>query len=609
MVILLYNFRHTTIGIGLRIKFIASIFILLWTILLARVYSLSIKSNKYYETLSQKNIIRKDYLPPIRGIITDRHGELLANNRLGFSIKISPHLNNKTNLNRLKENILSIATVFELEYKKLIKEYKTQDSIYNHSLITIVDFIDYDKVIKNYYKFSFNDTIQIVPSIKRFYPNNDNASHVIGYISKASKKDYTSNPTSKITQMIGKSGIEKYYNSYLEGRAGYKKYKVTAFNKEIEEIERKMPDDNHDLMLNIDIRLQRFIHNLFIDKPGAVIVMKTDGEILSAGSFPEYDINMFINGISVEKWDKIRFDFNHPFTNKLVNGLYPPGSIIKMGVALSFLNNNISKYESFNCTGDFYYSDRNFRCWKDKGHKNTNMTKAIKESCDDYFYKGSLRVGINNISDTLIRMGFSQKSGVDLPNEFYGVIPNKEWKKNRYNRSWLVGETLISAIGQGYTLTTPMQVAQYTALLATGLLPKPHFAKSMNGKEIQPELQDVLTINEKKNLPFIRRAMYKVCNEPHGTAINYLHTPGIKLAGKTGTAQVVSIPQSEKKRMKEFELKHFQRSHAWLSVYFPYKNPKYVITILAEHGGHGGHATGAETSKIVNYMKKLGYEF
>jgi penicillin-binding protein 2 len=579
-----------------------------WVALLTRVYYLSIKSNSYYETLSQKNTIRKDYIMPVRGVIYDRNGELLANNRLGFSISIKPHLSNRSNIKRLKEEIAYISDILEYDPETLLKRYKSQDSIYNHNVIEVVSFLPYDEMVSHHYKFSFHDNIIIAPSIKRYYPNGDIASHVIGYIAKANKKDFENNPTSKITKIVGKSGIEKYYNEYLQGVEGYKKSKVTAFNEDIGLIEQKLPDDNHDLTLTIDLRLQKFIHELYKEKSGAIIVMDLNGELLAAGSFPEYDLNIFINGVSSKEWRAIRDDLNHPFTNKIVNGLYPPGSIVKMGVGLSFLQNGITKYDAHYCTGSFEYGKRNFRCWKDKGHERVSLSKAIKESCDDYFYKGSLKVGIDNISETLTKMGLGKKTGVDLPNEFYGVVPNKDWKRNKYNKSWYVGETLISSIGQGYTLATPLQVTNYTALIASGTLATPHFIKSKRDETVPYENTDVFTESEKKNLPFIRKAMYRVCNEPHGTATNYLRIKrGIKVAGKTGTAQVVSIPQSEKVRMKEHELEYYHRSHAWLSIYFPYNNPKYAITIMNEHGGHGGAATGGDISKIVNYMRKLGY--
>jgi penicillin-binding protein 2 len=337
-------------------------------------------------------------------------------------------------------------------------------------------------------------------------------------------------------------------------------------------------------------------------KSGVAVIMNVNnGEILAAGSFPEFDNNLFVGGISQANWNNIINDFNHPFTNKLTHGLYPPGSVIKMGVALSFLEFE-KRYTRFNvyCNGVFPLGKRNFRCWKEKGHRETGMVKAIRESCDDFFYKGSLKVGINRISKTLNMFGIGLKTGIDQPNESYGINPNKKWKKAKYKLPWYIGETLNASIGQGFILVTPIQIARYTAALATSSLVTPHLLKD-NNLIINKELNI-----SKRNLKIIQKGMYQVCNTAGGTATNHIKSKLI-VAGKTGTAQIVSIPQSEKKRMKEYELEYFKRSHAWLTTYAPYKKPQYVITVVVEHGGHGGQAAGRIIGKLYNKLFKLGY--
>ena len=296
----------------------------------------------------------------------------------------------------------------------------------------------------------------------------------------------------------------------------------------------------------------------------------------------------------------MRNDLNHPFTNKLVNGLYPPGSVIKMGVALSFLENGIKENFSVFDTGEIELGKRKFRCWKEKGHGNTNFTKAIRESCDDFFYKGSLLIGINKISETLNKFGFGEKTGIDQINEFRGTNPNKKWKKSKYKMPWYKGETLISSIGQGFVLVTPMQIARYTSFLASGKLPTPHLSKENYKKPTTIEI-------DKKHLKIIRQAMYQVANHPKGTLTNYITDRNITIAAKTGTAQVIGIPQSEKKRMREDELEYYHRSHAWVTTYAPYKNPKYSVTIFVEHGGHGGKAAGNMINKIYKKLNELKY--
>jgi penicillin-binding protein 2 len=590
---------------SLRIKFIFAIFFIVWGVLLVKIYYLSIKSNRYYELLAQKNTLKVDYIPQVRGIISDRNGEPIAVNRLGFSINLTPHLK-KDELEKLVNHIVDYFPA--LDAKKLIRNYKSKNSVYNHENIKIVNFVPYNEMLEHYSILNIDKDIEIKAASRRFYPNKDIASHLIGYVAKANKKDLkNSTEVTRITHIIGKSGVEKYYNDFLEGKLGYRKYKVTAKNEEIEQIEKHISTKDNNIQLTVDMRLQKYIHNMFTDKSGVVVVMDaTNGDILSAGSFPEYDINMFVDGISHKNWQMLMNDFNHPFTNKIINGIYPPGSVVKMGVGISFLENGLSPYDQVFCSGSYYLGGRNFRCWKEKGHGTVNLTKAIRESCDDYFYKHSLKVGINKISETLTGMGFGNPTGVDLPNEFMGTVPNKLWKKRKYNQPWYMGETMISSIGQGYFLVTPLQVAVHTALLATGMQPVPHLIRKFGDEEYKPIIHDNLTPIQKEKLPLVRKGMYQVTNHPNGTATRHLYTR-IKISGKTGTAQVIGIPQEEKKRMKESELKYYQRSHAWLTTYAPAKNPKYVVTVLVEHGGHGGTAGGGIVSKIINKMHSLGY--
>ncbi len=249
---------------------------------------------------------------------------------------------------------------------------------------------------------------------------------------------------------------------------------------------------------------------------------------------------------------------------------------------------------------------RNFRCWKHEGHEETNLIKAIRESCDDYFYKGSLKLGIEKMSDELKDFGLGKKTGVDLPNEFIGTVPSRTWKRQRYNQPWYRGETLNTSIGQGDFLTTPMQIAQFTALMATGKLPVPKIAKLIGDEPIVYESHDVLTSEQKRKLPLVQRAMREVCSHQKGTATHFLRSK-VKIAGKTGTAQVVGISQETIKRLKEHDMEYFRRSHAWLTTYGPYKNPQYVVTVLVEHGGHGGAAAGGMVSGIYNKLLEYGY--
>jgi penicillin-binding protein 2 len=585
----------------MRLKLILFLIASIAVLLLVRVYYLSIVSNEYYEELSKKNYIKKFYIAPSRGAIVDRNGKYLAVNEVGFSINLKPHLRSPKKFEVVEDVARLVVKYFpQFQYEKLIKKYKREDSPYKHELVKLVDYIAYDDFFKYYAIFNSNEDVEIQSATIRKYLYNDVAAHILGYMGKTSQKDIERDPDSKHYDKSGRSGLEKYYDNILRGELGYQEVQVNSLYEKLKVLYEVKPV-RKDIQLTIDIELQKFIHEQFKGKAGAAIVMDVkNGELLAAGSFPEFDNNLFVNGISHEEWKKIQEDFNHPFTNKLVNGLYPPGSVMKMGVAIAFLENNISPRFRVYCNGEMQLGERKFRCWKEKGHLRTDFTKAIRESCDDFFYKGSLKVGINNIHKTLQRFGIGEKTGVDLPSEFIGINPNKTWKRKKHNLPWYMGETLVSSIGQGFINVTPMQIARYTGALAINQIQRPHLLKS-------DELIESIDTNiSKRDLRMMQIGMYHVANKPNGTAVHHIRSR-VKIAAKTGTAQVVGIPQSEKKRMKEHELEYFKRSQAWLTTYAPFEDPQYIVTILVEHGGHGGSAAGPMAGKIYDKLLELGY--
>ncbi|EJV0447199.1 penicillin-binding protein 2 [Campylobacter jejuni] len=599
----------------MRMRLVVGFILLFFIFLLSCVYYLSIKSNVYYEELAKQNAIKTEFLPPVRGQITDRNGTLLAINDLGFSISIKPYLSiKKSNKGILDKELSELTNLFpDLNASKLAEIYKRNDSYYNQDFIKVVDFIPYDEIIPHYSELNLNKTIKIDPVVKRKYPFGKLASHIIGYIGKANLQDVQENEIAKLSNYTGKSGIERYYNDILQGEKGTRVYKVNALNQEVEQLS-YTPAMSNDIELTIDIELQSYLTSLFEGNAGAAIIMNVnDGSILAAGSFPEYDLNPFVTGISFKDWDELSNSLDHPFTNKLINGYYPPGSVVKMGVGLSFLNSkNISPSTQYVCNGSIELGGRFFRCWNRSGHGPVDLKHAIKYSCDVYFYNGSLQVGIDQISETLSRIGFGAKTGVDLPSEFVGTLPSKEWKMQRYRQSWFQGDTLNTAIGQGNFLATPMQIARYTAQIAKGGEVIPHFLKSIENNNTTIENQmdenkkEIFTLFEKSQLPYIRDAMYAVANEQGGTSYRYLHNLDVKVAAKTGTAQVVGFSQTDKNRVDEKQFEYYTRSHAWLTSYAPYSKPKYVVTVLLEHGGRN-ITSGATVAKIYQKMIELGY--
>ena len=593
----------------MRYKFVIFVFLLFWGGMVARLYHVSIKSNFYYEGLAKDNIERKRYIKPVRGEISDIHGHLLAMNQIGFSISIQPHLKLKGK-KLLKVVDKLIETFPDLNKTIMLKVYKKHNSPYNHKFIKVVDFIHYPNMMGAYPKLSLLPEVKIEAETKRYYPYGKYAAHIIGYTGRSNKKENINDPVVNEVGKVGKSGLERYYNKVLEGELGYVISKVTATNKAIEVLKKVAPKDNKNIQLNVDIDLQKMIYERFKEshEVGVAIVMRTNGEILSAVSYPSYDPNLFVGGISIKDWRALQENLAHPFTNKFIHGTYPPGSTIKMGMALAFSKSLTGVLDtSEHCAGYITLgkSKHKFRCWAKWGHGTVRLRRAIRESCDVYFYNKSLKVGINAMAKHLRSFGLGVKTGVDLPKEYNGVIPDKAWKMKRYKQAWYMGETVISSIGQGYDLVTPLQVARYTALLATSNLVTPRIAKIIDNNITSPTVKPISF--DPYYLSEIRKGMYDVCNVKGGTAFKTMSELPVIVAGKTGTSQVISIPQSTKKRLKEAELEYFRRSHAWITTYAPYNNPQFVVTVLVEHGGHGGSTSGPIAADIYRWLYRNKY--
>ncbi len=591
----------------MRYKIVILLFLGVWALMIGRLYQVSIKSGFYYEKLAKENVERKEYIRPVRGEIVDTDGNFLAINKIGFSLSVAPHLSIKKG--ELQEVIAELQRTFPDINGSLMQDvYRKHSSAYNHKFIKVIEFVSYNDMMRVYPRLSINPYVKIEAETKRHYPYGQYAAHIVGYIGRSNKKENDKDPVTKAVGRAGKSGLERYYNTLLEGELGYVVTKVNARNKALEVLEQKEPVSNRNLVLNLDMKLQKYIHLLLKKKAAIVVVMRSSGEVLSAVSNPSYDPNLFVDGISVKNWKALQQNLGHPFTNKFIHAVYPPGSVIKMGISLA-----TSKYgkgildRDENCTGfiNVGKSKHKFRCWSKWGHGDVGLRRSIRESCDVYYYNKSLEIGIDNIAKTLKDIGLGVKTGIDLPREYNGIIPDKAWKKKRYGLPWYMGETVIAAIGQGYDNVTPMQVAKYTAFIATGKLVTPMLAKKINGNKVKIPTKRIHFNAE--HLKQIRLGMYDVCNVKSGTAYKTMSKLPIKVAGKTGTAQVVSIPQDVKKRVKEQDLAYFKRSHAWITTYAPFQKPEYVVTVLLEHGGHGGSSAGPVAADIYKWLYYHGY--
>ncbi|MGX2982525.1 penicillin-binding protein 2 [Helicobacter sp. 23-1045] len=592
-----------------KYKIILSFMGAILLIIAARLYYIAIIKHEHFVSIAQKNIIRVEMQIPARGQILDRNNKPLAVNELGYAIALNPYLGRKKNEAKLEGEILRIIAHFpHFEAQNLKEIYLSKYSPYNHHPITIIDFIPYSEMLKSYTQLSQSDNIRITNATKRHYPNDTMASHIIGYIGSANQQEIYDNEMAKYTGLVGKIGIERYYNDFLQGKLGYIRTKVDVLNRNVEILEEVGANRRFDMNLALDIDLQRHLDSQFEGKAGATIVMDaTNGEILAAGSYPEYNLNDFVNGMNEEQWSAIRDSPATPLLNKMINGMYPPGSVIKMGLGLSFLEYGDIDERTIIETPPFVeIGGVRFRDWSEK-HGSADLIKALRRSVDVYFYRLSYKIGIENMAKTLKTMGLGEKTGIDLIGESRGILPTPYWKLGTRGEPWRIGDTINASIGQGLFLATPIQIARYTALIATGTLPVPRFAQKLGENSALVESKDVLNDFQKSKLPALRLGMYQVCNADDGTARYTGFLSQITMGCKTGTAQVVGIPKDILQRIPERELEYYHRSHGWITAFMPYKNPKYVITVLVEHGGGGSSSAGPILASLANKMKELGY--
>ena len=482
-----------------------------------------------------------------------------------------------------------------------------------------------------------------VISVSRNYPFGDNYTHILGYVSQASKDDILKNETIKKYFVpglkVGKTGLEKSFEEKLIGSNGVERYEVNAYGKRIKQIDYKKGEKGDKIKLTVDTEIQKLANSLLKDKSGSISVMDIyTGEILAMQSSPTFDPNLFVFGISQDDWQLIRNNPLKPLINKTLSGLYSPGSTIKPMVALSALENNIiNKDFKVNCTGKIEMYGQTYHCWKKKGHGFVNLKGAMKQSCDTYFYEIARKLGVDRLKETAIKFGLGEKVLQETySNEKKGLVPSTQWKKNNLGEGWVIGETLITGIGQGYIQTTPLQLCLMTAQLANGghqIYPKITVnendetyveAKALIEKnsKINKEIQKGLNesseglfsfIKDKRhgvlyknfeNIKLIQEAMFASTNEIKGTSYSSrIKDPKYQFAGKTGTSQVKRITARERElNLKTSEITYKDRDHALFVAFGPYKNPQYALSIVIEHGGSGSSTAAPIAKKLFKLI-------
>ncbi len=622
--------------INRRMFIIGAAKLIVFTGIIARLFSLQITDNKKYLTLSDKNRLREWRLPPIRGEFLDYFENVIAGNLKVYQLHVVPEEveDFKYLMVRLKE----ILTISNSEFKKIIKKKNNQKSWETLIISKNLTWEQFTKI--NYF---LHDLVGAKPvlSVSRNYPFSDNYTHVLGYVSEASKKDILNNDVIKSKYVpglkVGKTGLEKTFENELIGTNGIKRYEVNAFGKRISQLDHKEGLNGKTIKLTIDTEIQKLCGELLQNVAGSISVMDIyTGEIVAMQSSPSFDPNLFLFGINQDDWQLIRNNPLKPLVNKTLSGLYSPGSTFKPMVALSALENGIID-ENFkvNCNGKVEMYGQTYHCWKKKGHGVVNLKSAMKQSCDTYFYEIARKLGVDRLKETSLKFGLGEKVlNKTFNNEKKGLIPDTKWKKNNLGKGWVIGETLITGIGQGYTQTTPLQLCQMTAQLANGgfkIYPKiivneddktaedirviinENRLKLDEDKKYNTTVEILGFLNKKeheplfknaKNIKLIREAMFASTNEVRGTSYkSRIEDPKYQFAGKTGTSQVRRITKAARELdLSTSEIPYDERDHALYIAFGPYKNPRYALSVVIEHGGSGSSTAAPIAKKLFKLI-------
>tara|TARA_X000000950_G_scaffold78617_1_gene98919 strand:- start:1298 stop:3202 length:1905 start_codon:yes stop_codon:yes gene_type:complete len=585
--------------------------------IIGRLFSLQINDNKKYLTLSDKNRIREWKLPPTRGNIVDYFGNIIAGNLKVYQLHIIPE--QVENFNYL---LVRLKTLLDLSDKKIQKIIKLKSKLKPWDSIIVSENLSWEQFLKvNNYLY---DLVGVKPvmTISRNYPFNNVYTHVLGYVSQPNQEEILSNKIVKERfvpgMKIGKLGLEKKFENHLIGTNSIQRYEVNAYGKRINQLEFQKGIQGNKIRITLDTEIQKLSAKLLLNKAGSISVMDIyTGDIIAMYSSPSYDPNLFLFGISQDEWELIRNNPLKPLIHKTISGLYSPGSTIKPIVALSALENNIINPNfKVKCTGKTELYGQTFHCWKEKGHGFVSLKNAMKQSCDTYFYEVSRLLGVDRLNITAKKFGLGEKVlGEYFDNEKKGLFPNTKWKKNNLGKGWVLGETLITGIGQGYTQTTPLQLCLMTAQIANGGYKiKPKILVNSNPLSFEQaknsmELQSLHSTNTKlfkdhKNIKLVQEAMFSSTNEIYGTSYkSRIDDPKYQFAGKTGTAQVKRISKRERELdLKLEQIPYNDRDHALYVAYGPYKKPRYALSIIVEHGGSGSKTAAPMAKELFKLI-------
>lgn len=577
----------------------------LLTALVGRMYYLQVVESERYQMLAEENRINMRLLPPSRGRVIDRFGVPIAINQQNYRVLLKAE--NAPDVSAVLDRLSMIIPISADEKARVMKEIRRRKKFVP---VTVREFLDWEDVARLEVNTPDLPGIDIDVGERRFYPNGAAGAHILGYVGSPRPEDLSGDPLLELPGFkVGRSGVERAFDLPLRGRAGARQLEVNSVGRVIRELNRQDGDPGQDVVLTVDMALQQGAMKQLGEEAGSVVVLDVEtGGIIVQASTPSFDPNAFTEGLSNAQWRAVADDERAPLRNKAIAGEYAPGSTFKMIVALAALEAGlVTPRTNFFCPGFLEVGDGKFHCWRRHGHGHVDLDRGIAESCDVYFYEVARRVGIDNIARMAHQFGLGTELGMDTPGERSGLIPTKAWKRAVIGQPWVLGETLVAGIGQGFITTTPMQLATMTARMVNGgKVIQPHLARDVvtRGKLATRTPPDVEKIDVKpQHLKAVMDAMALVTSAPGGTAhAARIMTPGMSMGGKTGTAQVRRITQRERDRdggvIKNKDLPWRYRDHALFVGYGPVDAPRYAISVVVEHGG-GGSAVAAPIARDV----------
>ncbi|MDX1811855.1 MAG: penicillin-binding protein 2 [Gammaproteobacteria bacterium] len=579
---------------GNRIVAAGVVVVLMLMMLVARMVYLQIASHEHYTTLSLNNRVNIVPVAPTRGLIFDRNGEVLAENIPTFTLELVPE-----KIDNLEDTIERLKKIVTLSDNDIEHFYKMKKRTSAFKAIPLRFQLDEDEVARFSVRQHLFPGVELNARLTRYYPYGETAVHALGYVGRINEQELKilDETNYKATTHVGKLGVEKQYEDYLHGTVGYRKVETNAKGRILRVLEEQLPEPGKNIYLTLDVNVQKVAEEKLKGRRGAVVAISPKtGDVIALVSMPGYDPNLFVNGIDEKNYRALASSKDRPLFNRAIKGRYPPGSTLKPFMGLAGLEYDVvHQGTTINCRGWYQLKndEHKYRDWKRIGHGPMTLHTAIRESCDVYFYDMALHLGIDNIHEFNNYFGFGQATGIDIPGETKGLLPSREWKRRVKKEAWYPGETLITGIGQGFNVASPIQIATATATLANyGLHIRPHLGMAISEEKdgeltyFEPEVVGTVPIKNKSNWDYMFKSMESVVHSRRGTARRISKGAQFKIAGKTGTAQVFGIAQGEKYD-KENTAERL-RDHALFIAFAPVDDPEIAVAAIVENGESGG---------------------